>query len=131
MSLRAKHRVLIVEDSPVMRQLLSFTVRRHPEVEIEQAPDGVAALKEIKSSPAPFDLILLDLNMPVMDGIKLLHYIKDNDLTGQTVVAVITTEWRPETEEQARSLGAKYFLRKPVTRADVESILADVIGSSR
>jgi two-component system chemotaxis response regulator CheY len=123
-----RKRVLIVEDSIVMRELLSLAVTSRPNVDIDEAPDGVAALKAIRAAAErPYDLILLDLNMPVMDGMKLLGFLGKEPAAKNTVVAVVTTEGSEETEKQARGLGARYFLRKPVTKPDVERVLSQVL----
>ena len=123
-------RVLIVEDSPAMRELLSFAVRRFRDVVLEEAEDGVAALKALKASQAqPYDVVLLDINMPVMDGMKLLGRLRDDPAYGRTTICVITTDESAETETQARALGAKYFVRKPVNRRHIERILAEVLGA--
>lgn len=122
-------RVLIVEDSPVMRQLLAITLRAFPGVTVDQAPDGVAALKALKAAgPAGYTLVFLDLNLPVMDGMKVLARMRDDKAFARTSVAVVTTEESEETEEQARSLGARYFVRKPVNRRTIEKIVNEVFG---
>ena len=120
--------VLIVEDSPAMRHLLALALARLPGVRIDQADDGVAALKAMKTAPAPYDLVLLDLNMPVMDGMKLLARMREDPAYSKTAVAVVTTEESPETERQARALGARFYVRKPVNRRTIETILSDVFG---
>jgi two-component system, chemotaxis family, chemotaxis protein CheY len=124
-----RRRVLIVEDSPAMRQLLALALKRAAGVSIDQAEDGVAALKALKVAQSePYDLVFLDLNMPVMDGMKLLARIRDDAAYANTTIAVVTTEERLETEAQARELGARYFIRKPVNRKIIEKILSDVFG---
>jgi two-component system chemotaxis response regulator CheY len=123
-------RVLIVEDSPAMRELLSFAVRRFHGVVIDEAEDGVDALKALKTSQTqPYDVVLLDINMPVMDGMKLLGRLRDDPAFARTTVCVITTDESAETETRARALGAKYFVRKPVNRRHIERILAEVFGA--
>lgn len=121
-------RVLIVDDSPVMRNLLQQTTATVAGVTIDQAEDGVAALKTIRTAPEPYDLVFLDLNMPLMDGMKLLSYMRQEQDLGRTSVAVVTTEQSEETELQARSLGASHFLRKPVTQGMINDVLRDVLG---
>jgi len=125
-----KRRVLIVEDSPAMRQLLSLAIQRIPGVSIDEAGDGVAALRALKiAAHNPYDLVILDLNMPVMDGMKLLGKMREDPAAAAaTTVAVVTTSENPEIERQARLLGAKYFVKKPVNRRAVEKILVDVFG---
>lgn len=119
-------KILIVEDSPAMRQLLALAVRKRPGVDVQEAPDGLAALKLLASSQ--FDLVFVDLNMPVLDGMKLIKRVRESEATlgaPRVRVAVVTTESSQATEDQARALGADYFLRKPVSRRDVERILAE------
>jgi two-component system chemotaxis response regulator CheY len=124
-----KRRVLIVDDSPVMRQLVALAVGRVPGVAIDQAGDGMAALKALKLATAqPYDLVFLDLNMPVMDGLKLLGKLHEDAAAARTAVCVVTANESPETERQARALGARYFVRKPMSRRAVDKILADVFG---
>jgi two-component system chemotaxis response regulator CheY len=120
-------RVLIVEDSAAMRQLLALAVGRLPEVAIDEAADGVAALKLLRGG-ATYDLVFLDLHMPVMDGLKLLGALRGEPAAAGTVVAVVTTSENAETERQARALGARYFMRKPVSRRAVDRVLAEVFG---
>ena len=122
-----KRRVLIVEDSPAMRHLLSIAVARLPEVSIDEVGDGMAALKLLKGGAA-YDLVFLDLNLPVMDGMKLLGTLRGEPSASRTTVAVVTTSDSPETERQARALGARYYVRKPVSRRAVDRILAEVFG---
>jgi two-component system, chemotaxis family, chemotaxis protein CheY len=125
----AKRRVLIVEDSAAMRHLLSLAVQRLPGVAIDEAADGVAALKALRAaSAAPYDLVFLDLNMPRMDGLKLLGLLQGDAAVARTTIAVVTTTESAETERQARSLGARYFIRKPVSRRSVDKILSEVFG---
>jgi two-component system chemotaxis response regulator CheY len=124
-------RVLIVEDSPAMRQLLAFALKKVPGVVVEQAGDGAAALRALSAAAAaarPFGLVLLDLNMPVMDGMKVLDRMREGGVLAGTTVAVVTTEEQVTVEEEARRRGARFFLRKPVNRKSVEKVVAEVFG---
>ncbi len=115
-------RILIVEDSTAMRQLLSIAVRRRG-AEVAEASDGLVALRLLHESP--YDLLFVDLNMPVLDGMKLIKRVREDPNMAGTKICVVTTESAQATEEQARSLGADFFLRKPVSRRDVERVLAE------
>ena len=121
-------RVLIIEDSPVMRELLILAFRGHPSVDIDQAGDGMAGIQAIRSASEPYALVLLDLNMPVMDGMKFLGFLAEEESAASTVVAVVTTEHSAQAEKQARALGARYYLRKPIKRRDIEQIIREVIA---
>ena len=116
-------RILIVEDSPAMRHLLSFALRRH-DVEVSEAADGLAALKMLAQHR--YDLLFVDLNMPILDGMKLIKRVREDPAMATTRICVITTESAKATEEHATALGANHFLRKPIARRDVEIVLAAV-----
>jgi two-component system chemotaxis response regulator CheY len=124
-------KILIVEDSPAMRQLLTMAVKKRASVEVVEAPDGLAALKALAGGR--FDLLLVDLNMPVLDGMKLIKRVRESEATSLPAgarpmrICVITTESTQATEDQARGLGADYFLRKPVNRRDVDKMLAEAL----
>src|SRR4030042_1442229 len=107
-----RHRILIVEDSPTMRQLLVFALKRIKGAELVEAQDGMDGLRKVTS--AHFDLALVDINMPVMDGLKLISLIRGEDgLKGMPIV-VITTEGAKEDRERALSLGADEYLTRPI-----------------
>jgi len=108
----AKHRILIVEDSPTMRQLLVFALRRLKEVEIVEAQDGMDGLRKVTSDH--FDLALVDINMPIMDGLKLIRLIRSEEDLREMPICVITTEGGSEDRERALELGANEYLTKPI-----------------
>jgi two-component system chemotaxis response regulator CheY len=117
-----KRKILIVEDSPAMRHLLAMAVRRL-QAEVSEAADGLAALKLLAQQR--FDLLFVDLNMPILDGMKLIKRVREDEHLRDAKICVVTTESARATEDQARSLGADFFLRKPIHRRDVEGVLAE------
>ena len=108
----AKHRVLIVEDSPTMRQLLVFALKRLKDIEIVEAQDGMDGLRKVTSDS--FDLALVDINMPVMDGLKLISLIRGESSLQSMPICVITSEGATEDREKAMALGADEYLTKPI-----------------
>jgi two-component system, chemotaxis family, chemotaxis protein CheY len=105
-------KVLVVEDSPTMRQLIVFALKRLRGLSIVEANDGVDGLKKISADK--FDLILTDINMPIMDGLKLVSLVR-NDPNHRTIpIVVITTEGASEDRARALSLGANDYITKPV-----------------
>jgi two-component system chemotaxis response regulator CheY len=119
-------RILIVDDSGATRSVIAEVARRLPGAELEEAGDGAAALKALKL--AHYELIFLDIHMPVIDGLKLLGRINQDPTCATTRVAVFTSADHPMIQAQARGLGARYFLHKPVDRKDVERVLSEVFG---
>ena len=116
----ANQRILIVEDSPTMRQLLVFALRRMKDIEIVEAVDGMDGLRKVSSDP--YDLALIDINMPVMDGLKLISLIRSEANLSDIPIVVITTEGANEDRERALSLGANEYLTKPIQANQVLSV---------
>jgi len=108
----SRRRILIVEDSPTMRQLLVFALKRLKDAEIVEASDGMDGLRKVTSDH--FDLALIDINMPVMDGLKLISLIRSEDSLKEMPIVVITTEGATEDRERALTLGADEYLTKPI-----------------
>jgi two-component system chemotaxis response regulator CheY len=107
-----RRRILIVEDSPTMRQLLVFALRRLKDVDIVEAQDGMDGLRKVSSDH--YDLALIDINMPVMDGLKLISLIRGDDALKEIPIVVITTEGAREDRDRALNLGANEYLTKPI-----------------
>ena len=120
-----KHRILIVEDSPTMRQLLRFALRRLPGVEVVEASDGMDGLRKVTSDA--FDLALVDINMPVMDGLKLISLIRGEERLAAMPIAVITTEGAQEDRERAIALGANEYLTKPIQAQQVLTVAKSLL----
>jgi len=116
----AKHRILIVEDSPTMRQLLAFALKRLKNVDIVEAQDGMDGLRKVTSDH--FDLALIDINMPVMDGLKLVSLIRGEENIKDMPIVVVTTEGAREDRERALALGANEYLTKPIQANEVLSV---------
>jgi len=104
--------ILVVEDSPTMRQLISFAIKRIPNSHVIEATDGVDALKKLSSGKV--DLILADINMPVMDGLKLVSLVRGNPAYKSIPVIIVTTEGAEEDRKRALSIGANAYLPKPI-----------------
>ena len=117
----ARHRILIVEDSPTMRQLLVFALKRLKDVDIVEAQDGMDGLRKVTSDD--FDLALVDINMPVMDGLKLIHLIRNDESIRAMPICVITTEGAEEDKQRALQLGADEYLTKPIQANQVLTVV--------
>src|SRR5207245_2211202 len=81
-----------------------FALRRLKEVEIVEAQDGMDGLRKVSSDH--FDLALIDINMPVMDGLKLISLIRGDEALKEIPIVVITTEGANEDRRRALELGA-------------------------
>lgn len=106
-------RVLVVDDSPVIRQLMGRALDRLPEVEgWDEATDGVEALKRLAT--ATYALALVDLNLPRLDGLKLIERIRSSDDGKNVKIIVVTTDSAEADRARAMQLGADSYLLKPV-----------------
>jgi len=121
-----KFRCLIVEDSPTMRQLVVFALKRIPELEIVEASDGVDALKKLPGQKT--DLVLTDINMPIMDGLKLVSLMKGNPLYKDIPVVIITTEGAQEDRERGMALGAQAYIPKPIQTNNLLKVVKEILG---
>jgi two-component system, chemotaxis family, chemotaxis protein CheY len=121
----SEYNVLIVEDSPTMRQLIAFALKRIRGVRIVEASDGVDGLKKLSSER--FDLILTDINMPIMDGLKLVSLVR-NDANYRTIpIVVITTEGAQEDRERALALGANDYITKPIQPTKILEVARNLL----
>ena len=106
------YKVLVVEDSPTMRQLIVFALKRIRGFQISEANDGVDGLKKLSADK--FDLIVTDINMPIMDGLKLVSMVRNDPNYKETPIIIITTEGATEDRERALALGANEYITKPI-----------------
>ena len=103
-----------------MRQLLVFALRRLRDAEIVEAHDGMDGLRKISSDS--FDLALIDINMPVMDGLKLISMIRGEESLAHLPIVVITTEGTNADRQRALELGANEYLTKPIKANQVLAV---------
>ena len=111
-----------------MRQLIAFALKRVPDLDIVEASDGVDALKKLPEGK--FDIMLTDINMPIMDGLKLISLMKNNPLYKDIPVVVITTEGGREDRERGMALGARAYITKPVQTSNLLKVVKGILPPS-
>ena len=124
----ANAKFLIVEDSPTMRQLISFSLKRIPHATIIEAVDGLDALRKL-SGPEKIDLILTDINMPVMDGLKLVSMVRQNASLRDIPIIIITTEGAEEDRERGLALGANAYIPKPIQSSHLIRTISELLAT--
>jgi two-component system chemotaxis response regulator CheY len=114
-----KVRALIVDDSSVMRKIVERSLRQAGLnlSEVREASNGAEGLGALKDSGV--DLILCDINMPVMDGLEFLRQLQTQEHAKGVPVVMITTEGSESHVVQALSIGARGYIRKPFTPEQV------------
>ena len=108
---------LVVEDSPMMRKLLVHAVGRIPGISTEEAEHGFEALRRLKQTR--FDLVITDINMPIMDGLKLVKHLRADPRHADVPIVIVTTEGKPADRDRALALGANAYITKPLQAREV------------
>jgi len=117
-------KILLVDDSRTMRNIWKRVVSGFDDSEILEAGDGQEGLKTI-SENGPVDLILLDWNMPNMDGLAMLKKVRENDKT--TPVIMVTTEAEKLRIIDAIKAGANNYVVKPFTPDALKSKIDETL----
>ena len=120
--------ILLVDDSRTMRNIQKKVLTALGEVNFAEAADGVEALAVIAAQPAGFDLILVDWNMPNMDGLQMLQSIRAdaNTAISKLPVLMVTAEAKKENIIAAAQAGANGYVVKPFTAATLDEKLGKI-----
>ncbi len=118
-------KILIVDDSKSMRQMVQFTLKSTPH-ELVEADDGDVALDIAKRQP--FDLILTDINMPNMDGLTLTQKLRELSGHQKTPIMILTTESSDEKKVLGRKYGANGWIVKPFTPEKLLTVVKKIVG---
>ena len=117
---------LVVEDSPPMRKMIVFALSRVRSLNVVEADDGVDALRRIASTR--FDVIITDINMPILDGLKLVKRLRADEAYKDVPIIIITTEGAEEDRQRALALGANAYITKPIQAPQVISLVREILG---
>ena len=122
-------RVLVVDDSSLVR-LYYRDVLEKSGFDVDQAMNGLEAMERVLAQP--FDLLIVDVNMPKMDGFSFLRELRRSKSEAAALPAlIISTEAGREDAEEARAVGANFYLVKPVSEADLRDHVAVLTGYRR
>lgn len=121
-------RTLIIDDSSVMRKIVERSLRQAglELAEVREAGNGSEALSVLKQTAV--DLILCDINMPVMDGLEFVKELQKVEHAKGVPVVMITTEGGESHVTQALSAGAKGYIRKPFTPEQVKEHVLPLVA---
>jgi two-component system chemotaxis response regulator CheY len=122
----ALRKVLIVDDSKLIHQMYRLVLMRFKDCKLVDAMNGLEAL-EILSKDKDFDLILLDINMPIMNGIQFMEKISENGIHRSTPIIVISTEGKEEDTIRAMRLGAWGYIVKPFKSEALYDLIGKII----
>ena len=113
--------ILIVDDSPTIRRMVKASLGGLPGAAFAEAGSGLQAIEAL--AVRPVQMVVLDLNMPGVDGMEVCRFIKRDPVAGDTPVVFVTAEDDPGTKARAREAGAMDYLIKPVDIDRLEEIL--------
>lgn len=117
---------LIVDDSVSMLQLLGFTLKQAG-FQVLEGRHGQDALTHLQGT-ARVDVVITDLNMPVMDGLTLIRAVRQLPQHRFTPVLMLTTESQDEKKQQAKAAGATGWLVKPFNPEQLLKVVAKVVA---
>jgi len=115
--------ILVVDDSPTMRGMIRRALAAT--YTVIEAGDGQEALARLQDGPV--DLILTDVNMPRMDGLRFLEQVRQDARFARTPILVLTTESAPEIKQRGKTAGATGWIVKPFRPDDLCSVVAMVL----
>jgi CheY-like chemotaxis protein len=111
MAARGNKKILVVEDDRFIQETLKVLLNMEG-YEVDVANNGLEALNLLSSSSCPPDLIVLDLMMPIMNGLEFHKHIKNHPRWGAIPIILLTTD--PRADERGKQMGARESLKKPV-----------------
>jgi two-component system chemotaxis response regulator CheY len=115
-------RILIVEDSATMRSLIGSSLEAlEDSVKIVEARSGFEALRVLPRET--FDLVVTDINMPDINGLELINFVKKNPNYRDTPLFIVTTEGREKDRDRGLALGAAEYLVKPFSPQSLEGLV--------
>jgi len=114
-------KILIAEDSPTMRALIVSTIAAMGEFETVEAANGFEALRILPREKV--DLIITDINMPDINGLELISFIRNNENYRTTPLFIISTEGSERDREKGLALGANAYLVKPFAPHQLQELV--------
>jgi two-component system chemotaxis response regulator CheY len=113
-------KVLVVDDSKLMHKMYEVMLRQYP---LAYASDGRQALERLNEHP-DIDLVLLDINMPNMNGLEFLAEVRANGAHKGLAVVIISTEGREEDTARGLEAGATAYIKKPFHSEEILDVIA-------
>jgi two-component system chemotaxis response regulator CheY len=107
--------VLVVEDSPTMRTFVANALEEAGILDVTEAPSGFAALQALPAGR--FDLVITDVNMPDINGLELVRFVRIHATLAKLPLICISTEGHDRDRDRCLSLGANAYLVKPFAPA--------------
>jgi two-component system chemotaxis response regulator CheY len=118
-------RFLVVDDFSTMRRIVRSLLKESGYADVEEAEDGVIALKKLRSSN--IDFVVCDINMPNMNGFELLNEVKKDEKLKHIPILMVTAEARKEDILLAAKSGAAGYIVKPFTKVTLDEKISLIL----
>jgi two-component system, chemotaxis family, chemotaxis protein CheY len=118
-------KVLVVDDSKLMHKMYEVMLRQYP---LTYAADGREALLRLREDPS-IDLILLDINMPNMNGLEFLAEMRSDPANADVCVIIVSTEGKDEDAARGLEAGATAYIAKPFRREEILDVITRLEGT--
>jgi two-component system chemotaxis response regulator CheY len=118
--------ILIVEDSATTRALIRAVIDEIGEFETVEASSGFEALKMLPQQQ--YDLIITDINMPDINGLELISFVRNNPRFTHLPIVIVSTERSEEDKNRGMALGATAYVTKPFKSLELQEIIKKTIG---
>ncbi|MDF1579864.1 MAG: response regulator [Desulfuromonadales bacterium] len=119
-------KILIAEDSATMRSLIVSTISAMGNYETIEAANGFEALRILPQEKV--DLVITDINMPDINGLELVSFIKKNPNYQTTPLFIVSTEGSDRDREKGMALGADAYLVKPFSPVELQALINKYLG---
>jgi two-component system chemotaxis response regulator CheY len=119
-------KILVAEDSSTMRSLIVATLEAMDDFDLFEAANGFEALRILPREKV--DLLITDINMPDINGLELLNFVRTNPLYEKTPVIIVSTEGSVRDREKGLKLGANAYLVKPFKPEELQQMVAGLLN---
>jgi two-component system chemotaxis response regulator CheY len=120
--------VLVVEDSKAIRSMIRVSLEEAGGFYVVEAGNGFEALKTLPTRS--FDLIITDINMPDINGLELIGYVKSNPTYRDIPLIIVSTEKTEEDKKRGIALGASGYVVKPFRKEELMSMVTGVLDAA-
>ena len=118
--------ILVVEDSSTTRALIRAVIDELGDFETVEASTGFEALKMLPQEE--YDLIITDINMPDINGLELINFVRTNDRYRNIPIIIVSTERSEEDKKRGMALGATAYVSKPFKSLELQEVIQKIIG---
>jgi two-component system, chemotaxis family, chemotaxis protein CheY len=119
--------ILIVEDSATTRALIRAVIEDIGDFETVEAGSGFEALKMLPLQE--YSLVITDINMPDINGLELINFIRNNPRYNRLPIIIVSTEKSDEDKKRGMALGATAYVTKPFKSTELQEVVKKTVGS--